>query len=479
MLSDNARSWLQSKGISSEEIDKRQLDLEEVYIPSVGQSRKAIKIPFIVDGAVVGHKFIDQSGNYVLDCRDRVFNLDGIKDADTLYLADNETEVMALSSHGFQATCPPDWQDVKCLKKLGFLQNIAAEKKGVTLLLSRTEQAILWERTLSHFFVRQKSHTVTFPENCISICDVIAKHGAKGVQQALEQKCALPLHGVHSFADYSQEIEDYYDGKSLKMYSTGFPNLDRLFKFQPGNLTVITGVPSSGKSQVMDQLIINTIRDHKWNWCIYSPEMFPPSVHFQNLSEKLIGSPMFGHGRMSRENVVEAINYLHRYVKIIVPDEGEKSVQEVLDATRLAIMKWGINAVLYDPYNSFDHVMRHGENEVQYISRFLSAMRNFARVNNVWVGIISHPTKIDRLDSGEYRVPTPYDIAGASHWRNKCDCCLCVWRPLQTPSNEVTLHVQKVRSKYVGQTGSCTFTWERSSGRFTPKDDMANYLETY
>jgi twinkle protein len=478
-MSERALAWLNKQGITKEEAEKRGLSTEAVYLPSVGTTRNCIRIPFVVDGIEVGCKYVDPWMNYTLSLEQpRIFNIDGIKDADTLYICDNEVQVMALSVHGIQATCPPDWLDVKCLKKLDFMQNIAAEKKSVVLLLSRTEEAVVWERTLSHFFVRQKAYTVKFPEGCNTVVDVLTKHGKDAVETSMTGATPLPLHGVHGFADYVRDIEDYYYGKTLKMYTTGFPNLDPLYKLQPGTLNVITGVPASGKSEWVDQLIINTIRLHKWKWCVYSPESYPPAWHFQKLAEKVIAKPMFGGGRMSGEDVVEALKYIQPHVKIVVPDEGEKTVQELLDAARLSIMKWGVNAFLIDPVNSCDHIMRHGENETQYLNRFLSMMRNFARINNIWLGLICHPAKMYKDQAtGQRAVPTLYDISGSASYYNKCDAGVVVHRDQMAANDLLEVRVLKVKNKYLGRPGIASMKWDRSSGRVSSADDVDDYLK--
>jgi twinkle protein len=78
----------------------------------------------------------------------------------------------------------------------------------------------------------------------------------------------------------------------------------------------------------------------------------------------------------------------------------------------------------------------------------------------VWV--VAHPTKLKKLDNGGYPPPTPYDISGSAHWRNKPDNCITVYRDME--SNDVDVHIQKVRFKEIGKIGKATLRYDVATG---------------
>ena len=59
----------------------------------------------------------------------------------------------------------------------------------------------------------------------------------------------------------------------------------------------------------------------------------------------------------------------------------------------------------------FDHQIRKGENETQYISRFLDILVNFARFNNILIFLVAHPRKMQKGET-----PSLYDISGSAHF---------------------------------------------------------------
>ena len=93
-------------------------------------------------------------------------------------------------------------------------------------------------------------------------------------------------------------------------------------------------------------------------------------------------------------------------------------------------------------------------------------LRAFARAHGVHLWIVAHPTKLQKEPDGSYPVPTPYDVAGSAHWRNKADNCIAVWRNTAANTSAVEVHVQKVRKKSVGQVGMATLRYDRITGQY-------------
>ena len=105
--------------------------------------------------------------------------------------------------------------------------------------------------------------------------------------------------------------------------------------------------------------------------------------------------------------------------------------------------------------------------ETEYISQSLTKVRRFARENDVHVWLVAHPTKLRRLDNGSYPVPTPYDISGSAHWRNKADNALAIWRDTSEFNNPlVQIHIQKIRFKEIGRPGMVELKYNIITGTY-------------
>ena len=97
----------------------------------------------------------------------------------------------------------------------------------------------------------------------------------------------------------------------------------------------------------------------------------------------------------------------------------------------------------------------------------LKRIRVFARRHGVHIWVVAHPAKLYREKDGKYPVPTPYDISGSAHWRNKADNCLCVWRDFsEDQKRRVELHVQKVRFRQIGRIGMAPLLYRPATGTY-------------
>lgn len=251
--------------------------------------------------------------------------------------------------------------------------------------------------------------------------------------------------------------------------STGWPSLDRFYTVAEGQITIVTGWPSSGKSEWLDALMMN-LAQQGWTFAVFSPENKPEETHVAKLLEKRIGKP-FGDGpseRMSGEEVGGGMLEVTKRFRLITSDTDQSlTVGEIMEAAEpwltAAVSKRGL---VIDPWNELEHWRPAALTETEYISRTLSHVRSWARNHGVHVWIMGHPRNVRRED-GKLPVPRPDMISGSQHWWNKADCAVTIWRDMENPdSQNVEVHVQKVRFKHIGRPGVADLIWDRVSGRY-------------
>lgn len=269
------------------------------------------------------------------------------------------------------------------------------------------------------------------------------------------------------------DIERLWDEGMPPGDRTGWASLDKHYTVAPGHVTIVTGWPSSGKSEWLDALLVH-LMDRKWRISIFSPENQPASVHGIKYLEKISGMP-FGPGptaRIPRENLVHLAMELAGKLQFIVPPEDASlSVKQVIEAATPfldgAEAKGQKRGLVIDPWNELEHWRPPGLSETEYISKTLSYLRNWARRTATHTWLVAHPRNIRRDESGKLPVPRPDMISGSQHWWNKADVNITVWRSLDDPdSQDVDVHVQKVRFKHIGRPGLITLKYDRITGRY-------------
>jgi twinkle protein len=144
----------------------------------------------------------------------------------------------------------------------------------------------------------------------------------------------------------------------------------------------------------------------------------------------------------------------------------------LLDRATDAVLRDGIRVLVIDPWNEIDHARRRDETMTEYIARGIRALKRFARLYDVVVIVVAHPTK-DIAEKGKSRAVTLYDIEGSASWFNKCDHGVVIDRP-DAAIDESVIRVAKVRFEDAGTKGHVRMRYDRYSGRFdllAPRDD--------
>jgi len=256
---------------------------------------------------------------------------------------------------------------------------------------------------------------------------------------------------------------------------TGWVALDGMLSIEPGYMTVVTGWPGSGKSEWLDALALNLIKDEDWCFAIYSPENQPMARHMAKWVERILGKP-FHDGPTERATwaeCIEAAKLLQQNVLFLGAGRDDTpAVDDVLMAFGIAVQQLRERnpeakcGVIIDPWNELDHMRPRDLTETEYISRTLTRVRNWARDQNVAVFIVAHPAK-QRREDGKLPVCRPDMIAGSQHWWNKADVCITVERLFDERDGEVNIHVQKMRFKHLGRIGMATLDYDRVTGRYS------------
>ena len=255
-------------------------------------------------------------------------------------------------------------------------------------------------------------------------------------------------------------------------FSTGWKTLDPHYTVAPGQLTVVTGWPGSGKSEWLDALLVNLSRDD-WKFAVFSFENQPVELHATKLLEKISGQP-FGAGptdRIPKDRLPSLITDLTQSFGLFSASSGT-DVNGILNSATDWFNAYGGNqcGLVIDPWNELEHRRPTNLSETEYVSQTLSVIRQWARDSKVHVWIVAHPQKMRRED-GKLPIPRPDMISGSQHWWNKADCCVTVWRDMESQSQDVDIYIQKVRFKHIGRQGLVTLTYDRVTGRYYDKWD--------
>ncbi|MBF0410954.1 MAG: toprim domain-containing protein [Candidatus Riflebacteria bacterium] len=472
-ISDKWSSWLIKRGISFNTMKRNKIFSGPVYMPQIEGESDCIIFPYYRNGELINSKYRDIEKNFRMHSgAERIlYGYDDI--SETVIWVEGEIDKLSMEEAGFKnCVSVPDGAPAPNTKdfsrKFTFLENAMEKLNSVKRHILAVDND-LPGKTLESELVRrlgpEKCFLVHFPSGCKDSNEVLLKYGKEELRSIIENCRSYPIEGVFAAEDCYEDVVNTYISGVQKGLSTGFENVDEFYSVRPGEWTVITGMPGSGKSEWLDQLTVNLALSSDWKIGVCSPENQPIKEHIIKLVEKLIGKP-FGDGRRERLSIEElnsAIAWLNEHYFFILPERI--TLDNIMERAKSLIHSKGINGLIIDPWNEVEAVKPSNMNETEYISQCLAKIRRFARENMIHLWIVAHPVKLQKdQKSGKFPVPDLYDISGSAHWRNKADNGIVVHREFQATA--VDIWIKKVRFKAVGKVGKASLNYDIPTGRY-------------
>ena len=469
-LSEKARSYLNGRGITDEVLKRNQITDGPEFMPQTQKEVNAIRFPYFKDGEVVNILFRDGEKNIRLfkDGEMIPYGYDDIE-GDTLIWTEGQLDKLSCEVAGFDS-CVSVPNGAK--SKLEFLERCEKKFESIknyTIAVDNDLDGKKLEAELIRRLGPEKCKVVYWPDGCKDANEVLVKYGSEKLRTCIERARTCPIKGIFEVWDIVEDVLDLYDNGDQGGTKVGWLNLERLYSVRPGEWTLITGIPSHGKSEFLDAMLIDLAESEGWSFGICSPENQPLQRHAAKLLEKYLGKP-FRSGsteRIQKDELIPGLGWLDKHFSFVLPDENDLTVDGVLRLAKALVFRKGIKGLVIDPWNELSHARPSNLSETEYVSESLTKIRRFARTHGVHIWLVAHPTKLPKQNDGKYPVPTPYDVSGSAHWRNKADNCLAIWRDLSEPhSREVQVHVQKIRFKEVGQIGMAKLNYDILTGRY-------------
>lgn len=249
--------------------------------------------------------------------------------------------------------------------------------------------------------------------------EVLHAYGENGVRKTIERAQWLRVDGVYRMG----ELPPVPDAP---IFDIGMPRLRDHYKARLGDIAIWTGIPSHGKSSLVNDLCCNLVKHHGLNVAFASFEQMPQRDHRRNLRTWFLGKPV--QYASSRE-LREADDWIDKHFAFMVPSEDDDVTLEwTLDRMEAAAVQHGCKVIVIDPWNEMDHSKSREESLTEYTGRAIKALRRFAKKMMVHLIIVAHPSKQRKDENGQYQVPTLYDISDSAHWYNKADLGVVVHR---------------------------------------------------
>jgi twinkle protein len=494
-LSEKVYIHLAERKISRAVIDRNKITMDSRVFGN--KNYNCICFNYFYNNELVNIKYRSPFKDFqqVKDGQKIFYKLDDIKETDEVIITEGEFDALSFEEAGFlNAVSVPEGAintNVKELtNKMLYLDNCYdyfENKKKIYLAVDNDAPGIRLRDELARRLGKSRCYIINYPPDCKDANDVLMKHGKDELKSCFNEAISYPVEGIYYAYSRENELYELYEHGFPDGAKIGYHKFDDLFEFHSSQLTIVTGIPSHGKSNFIDEVMLRLAVKHGWKFGVFSPENATIEIHLLRLCEILIGKPFlkYYNNRMSIEELHQALDFIHKHIFFILPDNENYKLDNILECASNLCLKYGIKGLIIDPWNTIEHQKNNGEETHIYIGRVLNQLKYYSRLHGLHTLLVAHPKKMQRAkETQQHLIPTLYDISDSANWYNVADNGIVIYRKFgeDKSSNYNEVHVQKVKHKFIGKIGYCKFNFDVSCQRFiefgaAKKDSMFEYQE--
>ena len=472
-------AFLNSRGIANETADKAKLFSARKWFGKLGRETEAIGFPYYRNGALVAAKYRsieDKDFTQDMGGAHDFFGIEHAVKGEPLVIVEGEMDYLTAVQVGIKnvvsvpAGAPVKVADGKVLpsedKKFAFVWNAREIIDAAPYVVLATDQDTAGQalaEELARRIGKEKCRLAKFDKKDLNEILMDDDPTQDTIIEIINKAQAYPIKGISTADTYLDRINDLYAKGTGKGFSTGYPSLDEIYTVAAGQLTVVTGYPSMGKSNFVDQLMVNLARQHDWKFALCSFEN-QPEIHITRLMELYACKRFFeGKDQMTPAEKTDAFKWVQDHFLFLDSNGDEpNTLESILERAKVAVKRMGVRGLLIDPYNYIE-LERRDSTETEAISGMLTRVQKFCKAHDVHTWFVAHPSKMTRSGNEQPR-PDGMSISGSMAWWAKTDCGITVHRG---EGALVEIAVWKCRYRWVGTQGETTMLYNKTAGTYS------------
>jgi len=468
--------WFKSRGISKKSIQDLKISEGKEWMPQTQQAENTIKFNYFMGEQLINIKYRDARKNFKLyKGAEKVFyNINNIVGYDTCIIVEGEMDVLSFHEAGIRNSISVPNGATLNSNNLDYLDNCIDyfdDKQKIILAVDKDEPGQALQQELVRRLGAEVCFLIDF-QDCKDANEYLLKHGKEKLHGLVLQAKAVPLENVTTFRDIEGEITDFVKNGFKRGYQVGLSNFDSIFSTYTGQFITVTGIPSSGKSDFVDQMVVGYNQNYDWKTAFASPENAPTYLHAHKIMRK-VWQDMPRKDDIGTDKWNAVADHVNDNFFFI--DMERYTLDSVLRKGAELVKRKGIKCLVIDPFNKIRDIDSNLEDVNRYTMEYLSKIEIFAKKYDVLVFVVAHPTKMYKDKDGKMEEPTMYNIKGGGEWYDASYHGILVHRDYENKT--VKAKVLKVKFQNLGENGAeAHFRWEPKSGCFIPHEpiDMSN-----
>ena len=475
---DDIYTFFANRGINQETVDYFRVTQGKEFMPQKSEEVNVMMFNYFMNDKLINIKYRDRDKNFKLfkGARKIMYNIDSIQGNDYCVITEGEIDTMAVHQSGIKSVVSvPNGFNSTGQINLDYLNDIYyvfENLEKIYLCVDQDEAGENGQRELIRRFGSEKVYIVDL-KDCKDANEYLVKYGEESLKQAILSAPPCPIENVLTVSDIKADLDEFYKVGNQKGYMIGLKDFDNIFSTYTKQFIVVTGFPSSGKSDFVDQMVVGYNMKYGWKTAFASTENYPYHLHVDKIIRKYYGnSPSYEETKQMAWQ--KCLDHVNRNFFFINYEDGF-DLDKVLSKGQELVRRLGIRCLVIDPYNKVrdKENLKLGIND--YTNAYLNKIDTFCKKNDVLVILVAHPTKPEK-DKGNLLEPTFYDVKGGGEFYDMSPHGILVHRNYE--NNTVKVKVLKVKFSNLGKNQSdATFMWNPSNGRYTQCDKNANSYE--
>ena len=472
------QEWFKSRGISQATLTDLKVSEGPEFMPQTSKVENAIHFNYYIGDELINIKYRDGRKNFKLyKGAEKIFyNINNIVGYEYCIIVEGEMDALSIYEAGIpNVVSVPNGATLNS-NNLDYLDNCIdyfTDKEKIIIAVDQDEPG----QALQQELVRRLGAEICFLadfEDCKDANEYLLKYGKEKLVSRITGAKPVPLENVTTFRDIEGEITDFVQNGFKPGFQVGLPNFDEIFSTYTGQFITVTGIPSSGKSDFVDQMVVGYNQNYGWKAAFASPENAPTYLHAHKLMRK-VWQDMPRKSDIGTDKWSQVANHINDNFFFI--DMERYTLESVLRKGAELVKRKGIKCLVIDPFNKVRDVDAKTEDVNRYTMEYLTKIEIFAKKYDVLVIVVAHPTKMYKDANGRIEEPTMYNIKGGGEWYDASYHGILVHRNYEEKT--VKAKILKVKFQNLGENGAeAHFKWEPRSGCFVPHQpvNMENEL---
>lgn len=463
---------------------KRGITQKTILRNGIKSSKDWYCFPYFEGSEIVNIKYRKHNEKKFMqapEAKPTMYKFNDIVNQEKIIICEGEIDALSWEEAGYTFATSvnqgaPNVKDKNIEKKLECIYNcfdVFENAETIYLSVDTDENGQRLQRELIKMFTSEKIKIIDHGQRK-DANEILCLDGKEKLTELFESAKDVKIDGVFEANDFKNEILDSYKNGQQRGTTTYFSNIDRCWTHRSGEVTLWTGYMNEGKSLFLRQLLLIKAVHEGYKSGFFAPEDMPQSEFFIDVIESYIGKSADTFQKqfnnyMSESELTNGIEFINKHFYTVLPEENH-TIDELLKKFSYLVRKKNLKAIVLDPYNQIEHMMKNGEREDLYISRFMAKLKKFAITHDIAIHLVAHQVTPSFKNGENYPMPNAYRIKGGGTFADKADNVLVIWREHRNTDHtntEVKFISQKIKKqKLTGIPGDAMVNYNRVTNRY-------------